>query len=102
MADRMRVSVEDNEPGEILRKLPEIVRHLIQLDGSACACGHVHDHDEPGLSKSVAAGEPDPAEAKFRSATALAMYRKAKAAGELQARAMVADIRDCLADVGGV
>lgn len=91
----MRVSVEDNRPGEILEKLPEIVRHLLQLDGAALAgtaCDHP-DHHEPDLSKALAPGEPDPLEQKFRHPVTLAMYRTAKGVAQEQGRELVEDVR---------
>lgn len=85
----MRVTVEDNAPGEVTAKLPEIVRQLLQLD----ACDH--DAPEP-LEKAWKPGDPDPLEDHFASPVTLAMYRKAKAAGDRQAALMVADVRRVL------
>jgi hypothetical protein len=97
------VSVEDHEPGEILRKLPEIVRELMQLDAGALAsaahCDHP-EHHEPDLRKALAPGEPDPLEEKFRHPVTLAMYRQAKAAADVQGRAIVSDLGDYLAGIG--
>ena len=102
----MRVSVEDHEPGEILRKLPDIVRELMQLDAGAIAeaCTH-HDHDhahshEATLSKAWKPGEPDPLEQKFTHPVTLAMYRQAKAAAVTQGRAVVDDITAYLSQIG--
>jgi hypothetical protein len=100
----MRVSVEDHEPGEILRKLPEIVRELMQLDAGAIseACSH-HDHaDEAALSKAWKPGEPDPLEQKFTHPVTLAMYRQAKGAAEVQGRVMAAEVNAYLAQIGRI
>lgn len=97
----MRVTVADNAPGEILQKLPDIVRHLMQLDAGAlagCSCGH--DHDEPGLSKALKPGEPDPIEEQMRHPVTRAMYRAAKAAADAQGRALAADVSAFLAARG--
>jgi len=99
----MRVSVEDHEPGEILAKLPEIVRQLMQLDAGALAaaapCDHP-EHHEPDLHKALAPGEPDPIEQKFRHPVTLSMYRAAKAAAAEQGRALVADVGAYLSKIG--
>lgn len=102
----MRVSVEDHEPGEILRKLPEIVRELMQLDAGAIAeaCTH-HDHDhahphEAALSKAWKPGEPDPLEQKFAHPVTLSMYRQAKAAAEAQGIELAADVTAYLSQIG--
>lgn len=97
----MRVSVEDNAPGEILAKLPEIVRQLMQLDAGTMAapCDHP-EHHEPDLHKALAPGEPDPLEQKFRHPVTLAMYRASKAAAADQGRALVADVSGFLSQIG--
>ena len=102
----MRVSVEDHEPGEILRKLPEIVRELMQLDAGAIAeaCTH-HDHahaDEAALSKAWKPGEPDPLEQKFTHPVTLAMYRQAKAAAETQGIELAAEVSAYLSQIGRI
>ncbi|HNC23837.1 MAG TPA: hypothetical protein PLU52_06490 [Opitutaceae bacterium] len=100
-ANHMRVSVEDHEPGEILRKLPDIVRQLMQLDAGALAghaCEH-HDH-EPDLHKALAPGEPDPLEQKFRHPVSLAMYRRAKAAAAERGRSMADAVNGYLSQIG--
>lgn len=99
----MRVSVEDHEPGEILRKLPDIVRQLMQLDAGALAgvaCDH-HDHHDPDLHKALRPGEQDPLEEKFRHPVTLSMYRQAKAAAAEQGAALVSDLGDYLTGIGG-
>lgn len=101
----MRVSVEDNAPGEILAKLPEIVRQLMQLDAGALAavvpCDHPEHHaHEPDLHKALAPGEPDPLEQKFRHPITLAMYRASKAAAAEQGRALAADVNAYLSKIG--
>lgn len=97
----MRVSVEDHEPGEILRKLPDIVRQLMQLDAGALA-GTVcaHDDHEPDLHKALRPGEPDPLEEKFRHPVSLAMYRQAKGAAAEVGRDLVADVNAYLSQIG--
>lgn len=94
----MRVSVEDNAPGEITRKLPDIVRHLLQLDAEAAAHASAHDHDAPLLKAMgpAQAGEPDPNESRFTNPTALAMYRRAKALADARAQQLVTDVRAAL------
>ena len=85
----MRVSVEGNAPGEITDKLPEIVRHLLQLDAVAMDDGHEHDHAP--LVKAMAA--VDPLEARFTTPAALAMYRAAKQAIGERLQTLTADLR---------
>lgn len=100
----MRVSVEDHEPGEILRKLPDIVRQLMQLDAATldgATCDH-HDHaGEQDLHKALKPGEPDPVEEKFRHPVALAMYRQAKGVTDEVGRDLVAEVNAYLASIGG-
>lgn len=100
----MRVSVEDHEPGEILRKLPDIVRQLMQLDAAAldgATCEH-HDHHEPDLHKALQPGEPDPLEQKFRHPVSLTMYRQAKGAAAEVGRGMAAEVTAYLSQIGAV
>lgn len=96
----MRVTVEGNAPGEVLRKLPEIVRHLMELDAGALAEAFaptpdrdLHDHD---LVKSVAPGAVDPNEERFTNPTALAIYQRAKVAIDARQGGLVAAVQQAL------
>ena len=82
----MRVTVEGNVPGEIVAKLPEIVRELLRMDATAVG-------DAP-LAKSVDAA-PDQ-EPRFTNPVALEMFRRSMAVAAARRAEMRRDVGEVL------
>lgn len=91
----MRITIEGNQPGEIIQKLPEIVRQLMQLDG-----GHAPLEKAEAERVDPLEAEADAAEQAFAFPAELGMYRDAQQIGQARLALLRADVAMVLGELG--